>query len=387
MPRRFLIGLALLLPACVSPALITSNHTAVKETLAKAATLSQCAPRDRAIAEANLAFAELEMQQANGPRAEDHLLIALEHAKIAAACGAIPVAPPPKPEPEVVTPIVVKPGDTDHDGVVDTDDQCPNEMEDLDGYKDGDGCPELDNDNDGVQDTVDACPVQPEDRDGYNDGDGCPELDNDGDGILDAQDQCPNERGLPDRNGCPVYDRDNDGLTDDKDRCPDQPETPNAYMDEDGCPDTKPTRVEVTANQIVIKQRINFATGKTTILADSFAVLDDVAQVLKDYPNVTIEIAGHTDNVGDDNANQRLSKARADAVFEYLVRRGIAATRMQTMGYGETRPIDTNRTDEGRQNNRRVEFNILSGGPTPSPVPLNLPAAPAIPSVPSPWGQ
>lgn len=381
MPRRFLLGLALLLPACVSPALLSSNHSAVKDTLAKAATLSQCAPRDRAIAEANLAFAELEMQEANSPRAAEHLTVALEHAQVAAACAPIPVGPAPRPEPEVITPIVVKPGDSDHDGVVDSDDQCPQDMEDLDGFKDGDGCPDLDNDNDGVPDTVDACPVQPEDRDGYNDGDGCPELDNDGDGIADTQDQCPNERGTPERNGCPVYDRDSDGINDDKDLCADQPETLNAYMDEDGCPDVKPTRVEVTANQIVIKQRINFATGKTTILADSFAVLDDVAQVMKDYPNITIEIAGHTDNVGDDNANQRLSKARADAVFEYLVRRGIAASRMQTVGYGETRPIDTNRTDEGRQNNRRVEFNILSGGPTPPPVPVMAPATP------SPWGQ
>lgn len=381
MPRFSILGLVLLLPGCVSSAALSSNHSATKEALAAAASLTQCAPRERAIAEANLAFAELEMQQANLRRAGQHMDISLENARIAAACPAVPVGPP---EPVYVEPppgpIVVVPGDSDKDGVVDTDDQCPRDMEDLDGFKDGDGCPDLDDDNDGVVDTLDACPRDPEDRDGYNDADGCPELDNDLDGIADSADQCPNERGLPERNGCPVYDRDGDGVTDDKDACVDQPESVNQYLDEDGCPDTKPTRVEITANQIVIKQRINFATGKATILSDSFGVLDDVTQVLKDYPSVRIEIAGHTDNVGDDALNQRLSKARADAVFEYLVQRGISPSRMMTMGYGETRPIDTNRTDEGRQNNRRVEFNILSGGPG-----AVVPAVPA--GAPSPWGQ
>lgn len=401
------LGLVLLLPGCVSQALLASQHSEVKDLLGRAQTLSQCSPKDRALAEANLAFAELEMKEADARRAAQHMQIAIDHARIVANCAPVVVAPPPvkpKPEPEPQLPIVVKPGDIDHDGVVDTEDQCPRDMEDLDGFKDSDGCPDLDDDTDGVVDTADLCPREAEDKDGYNDADGCPETDNDGDLIPDNQDRCPNESGDAAHNGCPVYDRDSDGIKDDKDACVDQPEVINAYLDEDGCPDVKPTNVEITADQIVIKQRINFATGKATILSSSFPVLDDVAQVLRDYPNIKIEIGGHTDNVGDDALNQRLSKARADSVFEYLVEHGIAAARMTTMGYGEVRPIDTNRTDEGRQNNRRVEFTILSGGPAGvapgsmivpnaptgivpppgmTPAPVITPAPPPPP--PSPW--
>ena len=187
--------------------------------------------------------------------------------------------------------------------------------------------------------------------------DGCIDGDNDRDGFADGQDQCPNEPGAA-PNGCPSRDRDRDGVGDATDACPDQAEVTNGYQDEDGCPDAKPQRVEVTSDQIVIRQRINFTTGKAVILPDSFPVLDDVAQALKDYPNMRVEIGGHTDNVGDDAQNQRLSKDRADAVFEYLLSKGVPAMRMSTMGYGETRPVDTNMTDAGKLNNRRVEFVI-----------------------------
>jgi outer membrane protein OmpA-like peptidoglycan-associated protein len=190
------------------------------------------------------------------------------------------------------------------------------------------------------------------------DADGCPDTDNDGDGVDDANDACPNEKGAIADRGCPQLDRDRDGVGDSVDACPDAPETMNGYSDEDGCPDTKPTRIEITEEQIVIKQRVNFATGKATILGDSFPVLDDVAQVMRDYPRLKVEIGGHTDNVGDEAVNQRLSKARADAVFEYLLTKGIPANRMMTVGYGEMKPIDTNSTDAGRLANRRVEFRI-----------------------------
>ena len=386
--RRLILPFSLIYVAgtfagCVAPSTVLATRDQVKAELARAATVSRCSPKDLALAEANLAFGELEMDQANTRRAQDHLETALEHARIAAQCAAVPVAPTPAPATPtpISAPVVVKAGDTDKDGIADTDDQCPTNMEDLDGYKDSDGCPDLDDDADGVLDTTDLCPRQAEDKDGYNDADGCPELDNDGDGVADSVDVCPNEAGRPDKQGCPNYDRDNDGVGDSQDICPDQPETVNTYLDEDGCPDSKPTRVEVTGTQIVIKQRINFATGKATILPDSFPVLDDVAQAMKDYPNIRIEIAGHTDNVGDDAVNQRLSKERADAVFEYLLGKGIPGTRMQTMGYGETRPIDTNKTDEGRQNNRRVEFNILNPAPAPA-----TPTTPPAGNESNPWG-
>ncbi|MFN7143848.1 MAG: OmpA family protein [Myxococcota bacterium] len=348
-----------LLAGCASQALLASEYASLEQEIAAAHQTTNCAPKDLALADANTEFAKIEFEQGDTRRAAEHVRIAREHAKIAGACAAVP-APAPEPEPEPAPApkaAVTVSMDADRDGVTDADDVCVSDPEDLDGYKDADGCPDLDDDGDGIPDSVDRCPREPEDRDNVEDADGCLDPDNDRDGVPDAQDPCPNEPG-PAPGGCPVRDRDADGVGDATDACPDQPETLNEYNDADGCPDTKPQRVEVTSDQIVIRQRINFATGKATILPDSFPVLDDVAQVMKDFPNIRIEIGGHTDNVGDDAANQRLSKNRADAVFEYLLSKGVPATRMTTMGYGETRPVDTNMTDAGKLNNRRVEFVI-----------------------------
>lgn len=338
-----LLVLTASLSGCISYTLLSTEHTSIQSELARARTLTFCAPEALALAEANLKFAEIEFQQGDPRRAARHLQVARENLRVANACPPVPI----------------KPKDSDGDGIVDTEDICVNDVEDLDGYKDSDGCPDLDNDMDSIYDSQDGCPMDAEDRDGTADSDGCPDLDNDGDGLADLQDGCPNEPGPPELRGCPVRDRDNDGISDNVDQCPDQAENKNDYLDDDGCVDVKPSRVEITADQIVIKQRINFATGKATILSDSYPVLDDVIQVLRDYPTLRVEIGGHTDNVGDDNANQRLSKARADSVFEYFITRGIEASRMTTVGYGESRPIDTNKTESGRLNNRRVEFVIL----------------------------
>lgn len=355
---------------CVPASMLQVHRDALVGEVADARARTHCKPKDLALAEANLAFAQVEFQDGDARRAYDHLSLGRQHAAVALTCPA-EAAPPPiaAAAPVVVKAVVPQSGDKDGDGVPDADDSCPNDPEDLDAFKDADGCPELDNDNDGVNDSADRCATTAEDLDGFEDGDGCPESDNDKDGIADPQDRCPNEAGSALDGGCPSRDRDRDGVGDELDQCPDQAETVNQYNDTDGCPDTKPSRVEITSNQIVIKQRINFATGKDTILPDSFVVLDDVAQVMKDYPKIKVEIGGHTDNVGDDNGNQKLSKNRADSVFEYLLAKGITAQRMVTIGYGETRPIDTNRTDEGRNNNRRVEFVIIGGGLEQTPAP------------------
>jgi hypothetical protein len=165
--------------------------------------------------------------------------------------------------------------DRDGDGIADSNDRCPNDPEDFDGFQDEDGCPDPDNDGDGVRDVDDRCPNQPgprgdgcpksvgtdrdgdgiadafdkcpdepEDKDGFQDADGCPDPDNDMDGIPDAKDQCPNEPedkdGFQDEDGCPDPDNDKDGIPDVKDKCPNEPETFNGYQDEDGCPDRKP---------------------------------------------------------------------------------------------------------------------------------------------------
>ncbi|MSQ01789.1 MAG: OmpA family protein [Myxococcales bacterium] len=387
-PRLLLV---LLTTGCVPVALLQANRDALRGEVADARALQRCAPAQLALAEANLAFAEVELGQGNLRRADEHLAVGRKSASLVMGCPAnIEVTPSPAVAdtpfdklPEApVEPVkkVLADGDKDGDGVKDADDICPNDPEDLDAFKDADGCPELDNDKDGVNDSADRCGMQAEDRDGFEDGDGCPDLDNDRDGLADGEDRCPDKAGATRDGGCPSQDRDRDGLADGVDQCPDVAETVNGYLDVDGCPDSKPSRVEVTGTAIVIHQRINFATGKDVILPDSFAVLDDVAQAMKDYPKIKIEIGGHTDNVGDDAKNQKLSKDRADSVFEYLLSKGVAAPRLITIGYGETRPLDTNRTEEGRGNNRRVEFLIVGANTEP------VPAAPAQPQPePSPW--
>jgi large repetitive protein len=272
------------------------------------------------------------------------------------------------PEAAVVTPPPVElppppRGDADGDGLKDAEDACPDVPEDPDGFKDADGCPDMDNDADGILDAMDACPTASEDLDRFQDEDGCPDTDNDADGVLDPVDRCPDQAedrdGDRDTDGCPDLDADNDGIPDDADKCPTVPENVNGYLDEDGCPDDKPQRIEITKEQIVIKEQIQFETGKARIRPVSYPILDDVVQVLRDYPRIQVRIEGHTDNVGDDVMNVRLSKSRADAVFEYIIGKGIDARRLVTEGYGETRPIDSNLTTEGKQRNRRVEFHIL----------------------------
>jgi len=133
--------------------------------------------------------------------------------------------------------------DRDHDGIPDNVDQCPDDPEDKDGYKDSDGCPDPDNDNDTILDKQDKCPNEPEDFDGFEDDDGCPDPDNDKDGIPDSEDRCPNDpedhKGPKPMDGCPIdkTDSDGDGITDSKDKCPTEPEDKDGFQDDDGCPD------------------------------------------------------------------------------------------------------------------------------------------------------
>lgn len=194
--------------------------------------------------------------------------------------------------------------------------------------------------------------------------------DADGDGILDPDDKCPNQPedkdNFQDEDGCPDPDNDNDGIPDISDKCPNEPETLNGFEDEDGCPDVKPapkkeyTRITVTEKQIILKQMIHFETGKAVILPDSFAILDEVADVLIQNPNIRIRIEGHTDSTGSYDLNMRLSQSRADSVKQYLVSKGIDPFRMEAIGYGPSKPIDTNKTASGRARNRRVEIYITS---------------------------
>ena len=289
--------------------------------------------------------------------------------------------------------------DQDGDGVADGMDQCKDQAEDRDGFKDDDGCPDLDNDVDGIPDDQDQCPNDAEDDDGWMDNDGCPEKDNDKDGVDDINDRCPDEAetvndymdddGCPDdkpiddtdgdgykddidrcpydaedfdqfedEDGCPEKDNDNDGILDEDDQCPLVREIINGVEDSDGCPDEG--RVVVDKSSIKIADRIYFDFGKTSIQAVSTSLIDEIAAVIVGNPDLKkIRVEGHTDNVGSDVNNLKLSQGRADSVKAALIARGVDASRLDAVGFGEMRPIDSNDNEEGRQNNRRVEFIIV----------------------------
>lgn len=390
----------LYLTGCVNQAVLASNHDALKKEVADALTRTRCAPVDLAVAQAELAFAEIEMDEGDPRRADQHVATGRDHVRAALACqpGAgsadsgdlagtdmaaassmTDVATPTRTV--APAPVKVTRNDADRDGVNDDDDICPKDPEDLDGFKDGDGCPDADNDSDGIPDTVDKCPDAAEDKDGFSDADGCPEADNDADGVTDAQDGCPNEPGTAALKGCPSKDTDNDGIVEPTDQCPTLPETKNGFLDDDGCPDSAPITPPPTStarttvapaapastaglaslgsDQISIGKPIEFAAGKATISTASYPILDSVAAILLANPDLKVEIGGHTDNQGDDAANQTLSKDRADAVFEYLLSKGVPAKRLRTVGYGETQPVDTNMTEVGRSHNRRIEFVLV----------------------------
>jgi OmpA-OmpF porin, OOP family len=289
----------------------------------------RCAPRELALAKAHLKFAEVELDQGFVSRASHHLSIAEPNAHAAYDLS------PPETCAERGLVIAAPPDDqdTDGDGIFDSRDMCVLEPEDKDGYLDDDGCPEPDNDLDGILDTVDKCPNEPEDPDGFEDADGCPDPDNDKDTVLDVDDQCPNEAGPPDG-------------------------------DRPGCP-RKPALVVVTDKEIKITQQIHFEFDKDIIRKESFPILDAVAEVLQKFPEMRIEIQGHTDNKGSAPYNLKLSDRRAASVRKYLVAKGIAADRLVSHGYGLSRPLVPNDTEQNRALNRRVQFMRTEGGQTP----------------------
>jgi outer membrane protein OmpA-like peptidoglycan-associated protein len=252
--------------------------------------------------------------------------------------------------------------DRDFDGLIDENDKCPLEPEDMDQFQDSDGCPDPDNDGDKVLDGADRCPNDAEDVDGYQDLDGCPEPDNDGDGILDGADKCPNEAedadGFQDSDGCPDDDNDNDGIKDSADRCPSQAETKNGHQDDDGCPDQTSARIE--GRRIVILDKVYFAFRKEEIKPQSYPVLKAVAGILRANPKIRrIRIAGYTDGRGSTQVNRSLSQKRAEAVMAFLNEEGIAQDRLEAVGYGKSRPAVDGGSPEARSANRRVEFVIL----------------------------
>jgi outer membrane protein OmpA-like peptidoglycan-associated protein len=225
--------------------------------------------------------------------------------------------------------------------------------------------PPADRDKDGIPDKVDACPDEPGVRSDDPDKNGCPPPppDRDGDGILDNVDACPDLKGVhsddPTQNGCPP-DTDGDGIRDDVDACPREKGMPDSDPQKNGCPKS----VRVTDEEIVILDQVQFKTASAVILKASDDLLQQVAAVLVEHPEILrVEVQGHTDNRGGKKYNQKLSEKRAAAVVKWLTKKGnVDASRLTSHGYGMDEPIAENDTAEGRQKNRRVQFKIVEKG-------------------------
>ena len=247
--------------------------------------------------------------------------------------------------------------DRDNDGVMDQADKCPDQPETINGFDDQDGCPDIvpDSDADGLDDLKDKCKDQAEDKDGFQDDDGCPDPDNDNDGVLDAKDKCPGVSGPVENNGCPDTDKDGDGVVDRLDNCPDEKGTEKNH----GCK-TKQL-VVITKNQLQILDQVYFVTGSAKLSPKSNKLLDNISRVMLAHLEIwKVRVEGHTDNVGNADKNMKLSQDRAAAVVAYLVKKGVAPERLEAQGLGDTKPVDDNKSPKGRQNNRRVEFNIIN---------------------------
>ncbi len=210
-----------------------------------------------------------------------------------------------------------------------------------------------DRDGDGIEDHEDQCPDVREDHDGFEDADGCPDPDNDKDGVPDVDDRCPDTPGLKEYEGCPDSDRDE--IPDHEDACPEE----YGVAKKDGCPADDPLAV-YDGDKIDLRGAVNFDTAKATIKRESWSVLDTVARVLRENPQLKrVRIDGHTDSQGSAQLNRSLSKKRAQAVVQYLIEKGIARERFDSEGFGEDQPIADNKTALGRAKNRRVEFTVL----------------------------
>lgn len=195
------------------------------------------------------------------------------------------------------------------------------------------------------------------------------EADTDGDGVVDSKDKCPNTpKGRKvNAEGCEL-DRDGDGIVDGDDKCPD------VYAKTaDGCPlpVAKPVEVKPAADYTaapatpaavprrLVLEGVNFNYDKSTLRAEDISIIDQNAADLKEWGDIDVEVSGHTDSRGSDKYNMGLSLRRAEAVRDYLITKGISADRLTAKGYGESQPLESNDTDEGRFKNRRVELNQI----------------------------
>lgn len=230
--------------------------------------------------------------------------------------------------------------DKDNDGIADKDDACP----DVAGIAQFNGCP--DTDGDGIMDQDDTCPTVK----GLAKFKGCP--DTDGDGLPDKDDKCPSEAGPVSNNGCPELDTDKDGILDKDDKCP----TVAGIKENNGCPEMKK---EVLEEINLAVKNIQFETNSDKLTAESLPILEQLSSVLAKFPNYNVAINGHTDSDNTEKYNLNLSDKRAKKCVEFLISKGIDAKRLTSKGFGESKPIATNKTKAGKQQNRRVEFELV----------------------------
>ena len=386
--------------ACVGQTLlgkVQGTDTVLQGAIADGSKTIGCAPKETAIAEANVRFARDALTMGEYYRGKEHA----ERAEIYTQLARKKTDPVRCKDPNAVRDLAPRQGDRDGDGYDDLADKCPDDPEDFDSFEDDDGCPDKDNDKDTVLDAAEFkdgrwtnndkktengreidCRNEPEDVDQFEDEDGCPDPDNDRDTLLDTVDKCPNDPedfdAFEDEDGCPDKDNDGDKVLDaaelnrnpdgtytwtNNDKmtengvevdCRNRPEDFDGDKDEDGCPDL----LKIDNCQIKLSDKIYFKFNKWDIDPKSFKVLDEVKDTLNAAPDIKIWIEGHTDSKGSDKYNKKLSQNRVNSVRDYLVKVGIAADRLEPVGWGEEKPIDSNKTAEGRANNRRVEFNL-----------------------------
>ena len=233
--------------------------------------------------------------------------------------------------------------DADGDGIKDSDDACPN----VAGLAAMNGCPDAD--GDGVADKDDMCPNSK----GTKANKGCP--DSDGDGVLDKDDKCASVAGPAANAGCPWPDTDGDGVLDKDDKCPNEA----GVASEMGCPEKVIKEEAVKAINFAAKT-ILFNTGRASFKPGVTSKLDEIAKIMNEYSKATFAIGGHTDSTGRASTNLRLSDKRANAVKDYLVKKGVDASRLTAKGFGKDYPVDSNKTRAGRANNRRVEIKVTN---------------------------
>ncbi|HZL11343.1 MAG TPA: OmpA family protein [Prolixibacteraceae bacterium] len=269
--------------------------------------------------------------------------------------------------------------DSDMDGVSDKKDKCPNTPDGV--AVDKDGCP-IDTDGDGVADYIDDCPTvagltslkgcPDKDKDGIADkDDACPDVaglaslkgcpDSDGDGITDNDDICPNTpKGYKvDASGCP-FDTDKDGVIDEEDDCP----TVAGPKDNKGCPVIEVVKSkEVTLDQVILQNisvdPVHFAFDKSKLTDYSKGKIEKLIETLNTDTEFHVNLFGYTDNLGPSEYNLKLAQKRIQSVMDYLISKGISEDRIiKQKALGESKPMASNNTAEGRKLNRRVEFEI-----------------------------